>query len=460
MIADYLARTIVDPVFGAAGRALGAPRCCSAIYAYAVQIYCDFSGYTDIAIGLALLLGFELPAELQPPVPRASAPGLLAALAHDAVALAARLPLHPARRQPRRAARRPTATCMLTMLLGGLWHGAAWTFVIWGALHGRPPRGERWSAGAAAARGLPSACRRPRCVQGAAVVADLQRRLLRLGLLPGRSSPPPRTSSAACSPAGARRPRRHALLIWRSSGDAGVAVRAERDPRHGHRAVLAARAGRCRSLALGVGLVLCSTPRPRRHRPVHLLPVLTAWPPRPDPHRHRAAPRATAAGAAPPAGGAGGPRHPRGARGGSRRLLPERPGPAQDGVHAAGRLAPRHRHGVHGAAAGHRRAAAPRQAAGGPQGRAGPRRGRPHRDEGGAAAAGRGARGRRGGAGGHGRRRRGHRHGRRGGPDGNGRRHRDAGEGEEGRVHARAPDAALDRGRLRSPSSPARRCCG
>ena len=41
-----------------------------AIYGYAVQIYCDFSGYTDIAIGVALLLGFELPAELRPPVPR------------------------------------------------------------------------------------------------------------------------------------------------------------------------------------------------------------------------------------------------------------------------------------------------------------------------------------------------------------------------------------------------------
>ena len=71
-----------------------------ATYAYAVQIYADFSGYTDMAIGLALLLGFDLPAELRLAVRGRLAAGLLAALAHDALALAARLPLHPARRQP------------------------------------------------------------------------------------------------------------------------------------------------------------------------------------------------------------------------------------------------------------------------------------------------------------------------------------------------------------------------
>ena len=100
------------------------------------QIYCDFSGYTDIAIGLALLHGLRLPAELRPAVPRAELPRVLAALAHDAVALPARLPLHPARRQPGRPAARTARNLMLTMLLGGLWHGAAWGFVLWGGLHG------------------------------------------------------------------------------------------------------------------------------------------------------------------------------------------------------------------------------------------------------------------------------------------------------------------------------------
>ena len=82
----------------------------SRVYAYAIQIYADFTGYTDIAIGCALLLGFRFPQNFDAPYRAAVAPGLLAPLAHDAVALAARLPLHPARRQPRRRARARTAT--------------------------------------------------------------------------------------------------------------------------------------------------------------------------------------------------------------------------------------------------------------------------------------------------------------------------------------------------------------
>ena len=103
VIADELARRIVDPVYSDPSAHSGG-ELTLAFYGFAAQIYCDFSGYTDMAIGLALLLGYQLPAELQPPLPRPLAPGLLAALAHDALALAARLPLHPARRQPRAAA--------------------------------------------------------------------------------------------------------------------------------------------------------------------------------------------------------------------------------------------------------------------------------------------------------------------------------------------------------------------
>ena len=101
-----------------------------------MQIYCDFSGYTDIAIGLALLMGFVFPQNFDRPYRVAQRARVLAALAHDPVALPARLPLHPARRQPRRARPRPIRNLMITMLLGGLWHGAAWGFVLWGALHG------------------------------------------------------------------------------------------------------------------------------------------------------------------------------------------------------------------------------------------------------------------------------------------------------------------------------------
>ena len=73
VVADELARNIVDPVFNDPQLALRAWRRWLAIYGFAVQIYCDFSGYTDMAIGLALLLGFQLPAELQPPLPRRAA---------------------------------------------------------------------------------------------------------------------------------------------------------------------------------------------------------------------------------------------------------------------------------------------------------------------------------------------------------------------------------------------------
>ena len=100
LIADTLAREVVDPVFGVP-EAYFAPDAILATLAYAAQIYCDFSGYTDIAIGLALLLGFVFPQNFNSPYRATGLPGLLAPLAHDPVALPARLPLHPARRQPR-----------------------------------------------------------------------------------------------------------------------------------------------------------------------------------------------------------------------------------------------------------------------------------------------------------------------------------------------------------------------
>ena len=100
-----------------------------------IQIYADFSGYTDVAIGSAALFGYELPGELRRALPREEPAGLLASLAHLAQHVAARLPLQAARR----LARGPSTTyrnLMITMVLGGLWHGASWNFVVWGALHG------------------------------------------------------------------------------------------------------------------------------------------------------------------------------------------------------------------------------------------------------------------------------------------------------------------------------------
>ena len=150
------------------------------IFGYSVQIYCDFSAYSDIAIGIALLLGFELPDNFNAPYTARLGAGLLAPLAHDAVALAARLSLHPARRQPQGPAR-TYVNIMVTMLLGGLWHGAGWAFVFWGGLHGvaqvvghrrrRRAQGARPSAAGAPGSARPRAGARRRSRPAASTAA-------------------------------------------------------------------------------------------------------------------------------------------------------------------------------------------------------------------------------------------------------------------------------------------------
>ena len=133
-IADYLARTVVDDVF-AVPQAYSAPDVLLAAYAYAAQIYCDFSGYTDIAIGVALLMGFVFPQNFNSPY-RATSFSDFWRRWHMTLSRFLRdflyIPLGGNRQGPWRTAR----NLMLTMVLGGLWHGAAWGFVLWGALHG------------------------------------------------------------------------------------------------------------------------------------------------------------------------------------------------------------------------------------------------------------------------------------------------------------------------------------
>jgi len=134
VLADYLGRTVVDPVF-AVPRAYHAPDVLLAAYAYTAQIYCDFSGYTDIAIGLALLMGFVFPQNFNSPY---RATGFrdfwrrwhmtLSRFLRDFVYI----PLGGSRGSRLMTYR----NLMITMLLGGLWHGAAWTFVLWGAYNG------------------------------------------------------------------------------------------------------------------------------------------------------------------------------------------------------------------------------------------------------------------------------------------------------------------------------------
>ena len=133
-IADYLAREVVDPVFGVP-QAYSAPDVALAAYAYAVQIFCDFSGYTDIAIGLALLMGFVFPQNFDRPY-RARTFREFWRRWHMTLSRFLRdflyIPLGGNRGGKFKTAR----NLMITMVLGGLWHGAAWGFVLWGAIHG------------------------------------------------------------------------------------------------------------------------------------------------------------------------------------------------------------------------------------------------------------------------------------------------------------------------------------
>jgi alginate O-acetyltransferase complex protein AlgI len=134
VIANYLAANIVDEVFGAPGQH-SSLEILIGIYAYAVQIYADFSGYTDIAIGIALLLGFKFPQNFDGPYTAASLQDFwrrwhmtLSRWLRDYVYI----PLGGNRGSELFTYR----NLMLTMLIGGLWHGAGWTFIVWGGIHG------------------------------------------------------------------------------------------------------------------------------------------------------------------------------------------------------------------------------------------------------------------------------------------------------------------------------------
>ena len=134
VISDYLASKLVDPVF-AVPRAYHAPDVLLAAYGYAAQIYCDFSGYTDMAIGLALLLGFVLPQNFRSPY-RATGFRDFWRRWHMSLSRFIRDDLFIPLGGSRGGTLLTYRNLMITMVLVGLWHGAAWTFVLWGGYHG------------------------------------------------------------------------------------------------------------------------------------------------------------------------------------------------------------------------------------------------------------------------------------------------------------------------------------
>ncbi len=134
VISSYLASNIVDEVFANPDQ-YSSLEILIAVYAYAVQIYADFSGYTDIAIGIALLLGFNFPQNFDSPYAATSLQDFWRRW-HMTLSRWLRDYLYIPLGGSRRGVAITYRNLLLTMLLGGLWHGAGWTFVVWGLIHG------------------------------------------------------------------------------------------------------------------------------------------------------------------------------------------------------------------------------------------------------------------------------------------------------------------------------------
>ncbi len=142
IIANYLATEIVDKVFfdpsvyGAMDLAVG-------VYAYAIQIYCDFSGYSDIAIGIAALLGYRFQRNFNQPY-RATSLRDFWRRWHISLSTWLRDYLYKPLGGSHGSRFATYRNIFLTMLLGGIWHGAAWTFIFWGMFHGVAIAAERF----------------------------------------------------------------------------------------------------------------------------------------------------------------------------------------------------------------------------------------------------------------------------------------------------------------------------
>jgi alginate O-acetyltransferase complex protein AlgI len=134
VISSYLASALVDRAFTTPAQ-LNSLQAVLGMYGYAAQIYADFSGYTDIAIGVALLLGFRFPENFDAPYTATSLQDFWRRW-HMTLSRWLRDYLYIPLGGNRNGTLLTYRNLALTMVLGGLWHGASWTFVIWGALHG------------------------------------------------------------------------------------------------------------------------------------------------------------------------------------------------------------------------------------------------------------------------------------------------------------------------------------
>ncbi|MBI9054099.1 MAG: MBOAT family protein [Bacteroidales bacterium] len=134
LISDYISINFVDRVFDSPLSFTGFENL-MAVYGYSIQIYCDFSGYTDIAIGIALLLGFRLPVNFNSPYKAMNITDFWRRW-HISLSSWLRDYLYIPLGGNKKGKTRMYINLMITMLLGGLWHGASLRFVIWGGIHG------------------------------------------------------------------------------------------------------------------------------------------------------------------------------------------------------------------------------------------------------------------------------------------------------------------------------------
>jgi D-alanyl-lipoteichoic acid acyltransferase DltB (MBOAT superfamily) len=143
LIADYLAETLINRVFDLP-KLYSGMEVLIGVYGYALQLYYDFSGYTDIAIGSALLLGIKLPINFNRPYAAQSISDFWRRW-HISFSNWLRDYLYFSLPGLRSRWKIFTyANLIITMAIGGLWHGASWTFLIWGLWHGTGLAAQRW----------------------------------------------------------------------------------------------------------------------------------------------------------------------------------------------------------------------------------------------------------------------------------------------------------------------------
>ena len=134
VISDYISVNFVERIFDQPDLYSGLENLL-AVYGYTLQIYCDFSGYSDMAIGIALLLGFEFPKNFDSPYKSASITEFWRRW-HISLSSWLKDYLYISLGGNRHGKLRQYFNLLMTMLLGGLWHGASLNFILWGGLHG------------------------------------------------------------------------------------------------------------------------------------------------------------------------------------------------------------------------------------------------------------------------------------------------------------------------------------